>query len=99
MKNNDIYLIEKILVLSKETEMKLLPKGSLIRYMEDEWVLYLGKNQYLSLDFHEKPKVLEHDWIKDPYTSCIYQPFTSEEKKLLWIEKHPHFKEKILKFV
>lgn len=47
MKKIDIYLDEKILVLSIETNMKLLKKGSLIMYMCDEWVLYLAKLQLL----------------------------------------------------
>lgn len=96
--NSDIYLEEKILVLSTETDMKLLKKGSLIRYMDDEWVLYLGENRFLSLDFQQEPDFLEHNWIEDPYTSCIYEPLDSKEKLFRWLEKHPYFREKMLKF-
>lgn len=84
LENDDCYYIEEI------------NPGTIINY-DGEFILFIENDGFI--DFYGKePRYDEkgYDWLNDPRTVDVIEPFQSTEEMMDWLKDYPYYKETVM---
>lgn len=89
LENDDCSYIE---------EREILP-GTIINY-DGEFILFLEDDGFIVLDYGKEPRYEPkgYDWLNDPRTTDVIQPFKNKEEMMDWLKDYPYYKDNVIKY-
>ncbi len=87
LENDDYSYIE---------EKEILP-GTIINY-DGDFVLFTENNGFIVLGYEKEPRYEPkgYDWLNDPRTEDVIEPFQSKEELMDWLKDYPYYKEELM---
>ena len=87
LENDDCSYIEEI------------TPGTIINY-DGEFILFLEDDGFIVLDYGKEPRYDEkgYDWLNDPRTVDVIEPFQSTEEMMDWLKDYPYYKDNVIKY-
>ncbi|EPP7233596.1 hypothetical protein ACTOJ1_000501 [Shigella flexneri] len=79
-------------------EIEIIP-GTIINY-DGEFILFLEDDGFIVLDYGKEPRYEPkgYDWLNDPRTTDVIQPFQNTEEMMDWLKDYPYYKDNVIKY-
>lgn len=87
LENDDCSYIEEI------------TPGTIINY-DGEFILFIKNDGFIDLGYEKEPRYDEkgYDWLNDPRTTDVIEPFQSTEEMMDWLKDYPYYKDNVIKY-
>lgn len=87
LENDDCYYVEEI------------TPGTIINY-DGEFILFIENDGFIDLGYGKEPRYDEkgYDWLNDPRTVDVIEPFQSTEEMMDWLNDYPYYKDNVIKY-
>ena len=73
--------------------------GTIINY-DGEFILFIENDGFIDLGYGKEPRYDEkgYDWLNDPRTTDVIQPFKNKEEMMDWLKDYPYYKDNVIKY-
>ncbi len=73
--------------------------GTIINY-DGEFILFIENDGFIDLGYGKEPRYDEkgYDWLNDPRTTDVIEPFQSTEEMMDWLKDYPYYKDNVIKY-